>query len=449
MASSARVLIIGAQSQAHDPLATALHTKGYETYTGSITESVTEVSGSKRPDIVVLNMESDEAQANPKAFLALARTLKHSSLSSRMRVLMIGSNRNLDLNGAEKNLDDLLLGPVKADQVCHRITSLVRLNTMHEELVRRLNTSAKYGVDAPQPIVPPDSLENAKILFMGNAQGYAEIENALYKSSTLTAALTFNTAIDYLNRIAFDCVVIDAREKPGQYLEFTQDLRRNSAFFNLPVLMLIETGAMTQPTQAYSHGVTDIIEKPVGQNELNLRTMSLVRENKFRNSLRQIYKEAKHFATNDALTGLYTRGFMLEHLSDMIRDVKKTTQTFSVAAIRIKNMKQINDVLGYASGDRLIRQIGELTGILLRGEDLACRYSSRRFIVILPDTSAKMATHALRRITGVVHNTEFAIQGYNHPVSVALDTGITGYLDNDTPETLLERAWRTALPTKS
>ncbi|MEM7621063.1 MAG: diguanylate cyclase [Pseudomonadota bacterium] len=443
MSSAARILIIGEQKDKENDLSTALHTKGFETYTGSITESAAEVSGKRRPDIVVLNMDSDEAQSNPKAFLALARTLKHSSLSSRMRVLMVGTNATDNLEGVEKNLDDLLLGPIKTLQVCHRINSLIRLNTMHEELVRRLNTSAKYGVDAPPPILVPQTIDDAKILFMGDAKGYASIENALYKTTTLIGALTFNTAIDYLNRSSFDTILIDAGDKPENYMEFARDIRRNSQFFNLPILMLVNKDVLEDPTTAYDNGITDIIEKPVSQQELKLRAMSLIREHRFRTSLRQIYKTSKHFATNDALTGLYTRGFMYEHLSDMIQDIQKSSQTFSLAAIRIKNMKQINEVLGYASGDRLIRQIGELISLLVRGEDLACRYSSRRFVIILPDTSAKMTTNALKRIIGVVHHTEFAIQGYNHPVSVALDTGITGYQDGDTPDSIIERTWRT------
>lgn len=447
MASAARVLIIGEQEKSQDSLSTALHTKGFETHVGSISESASEVAGSRRPDIVVLNMNSQEAKANPKAFLTLARSLKQTALSSRMRVLMVGGTHEIILEGAENDLDDLLLGPIKSQQVCHRINSLIRLNTMHEELVRRLNTSAKYGVDAPTPTFQPQQDDNANVLFMGDAQGFAPIESVLYKHTTLIGALTFNTAIDYLNREEFDTILIDAGSEPDQYLEFARDLRRNSYFFNLPILMLVDKKVMPDPTKAYELGVTDVIEKPVSQHELYLRAMSLIREQRFRNSLREIYKEAKHFATNDALTGLYSRGFMLEHLSNIIQDVQKTSQTFSVAAIQVKNMQQINEILGYASGDRLIRQIGELIGLLVRGEDLACRYSGQRFIVILPDTPASMAMNALKRISGVVHCTEFAIQGHHHPVSVALNTGITGYVEDDTPESVIERVWRTADPT--
>ena len=446
MYGAARVLIVGKDDTAENDLVKTLHTSGFETYAGSIAQSAAEVSGERRPDVVILNMDSPEAKENPKAFVALARTLKESALSSRMRVLMVGGTHNMSLDGVEGDIDDLLIGSIKSEQICHRVSSLVRLNTMHEELVRRLNTSAKYGTDAPSPILPPTKLENANILFMGNAEGFAIIENALYKRATLIGALTFSTAVDYLNRSEFDTILIDAGSQPEQYLDFARDMRRNSKFFNLPILLLIDQGCIKDLSIAYEAGVTDVIEKPVSQDELQIRTLALIREQRFRNSLHQIYSEAKHFATNDALTGLYSRGFMYEHLSDIISDTERTSQTFAVVALEIKNMKQINEILGYAAGDRVIRQIGELIGILVRGEDLAARYSGHRFMVVLPDTRSNQAVQAIRRIAGVIHFTEFAIQGHNHPVSVAMNTGVTSYQEADDAEKIIDRAWRTTKP---
>ena len=441
MQGAARVLIVGKEENPKEDLVKTLHTSGFETYQGSIEESAAEVAGSRRPDVVILNMNSPEARDNPKAFMAMARTLKESALSSRMRVLMVGDCKQLSLEDIEKDIDDLLVGPIKTAQVSHRVNSLVRLNTMHEELVRRLNTSAKYGVDAPPPILPPSKLEDANILFMGDAQGFGAIENSLYKRATLIGALTFSTAVDYLNRSKFDTVLIDAGDQPEMYLEFTRDMRRNSNLFNLPILMLIEPGSLKDITIAYEAGITDVIEKPVSQDELQVRTVALIREQRFRDSLRLIYTEAKHFATNDSLTGLYNRGFIYEHLSNVISDAERTSQVFSLATLEIKNMRQINETLGYASGDRVIRQIGELIGMLVRGEDLAARYSGHQFMIILPDTHSEQAIQAIRRIAGVIHFTEFAIQGHNHPVSVAMNTSISGYEAGDTPDKLVERAW--------
>ncbi len=444
MTSAARVLIVGDSKTAQDDIAGALHQKGFESYTGDITQSAAELTGRRRPDIVILNMESSEAQRNPRAFLALAQTLKNSTLASRMRIMLVGGASELTLNGEASAIDDLLLGPVQSTQICHRIKSLIRLNTMHEELVRRLNTLAKYGVDAPEPVTPPHQINNAKVLFLGDAASFGLAENALSKRATLVGALTFSTAMDYLVRERFDMILLDAGGNPAPSLGFVEDLRRNSRMFNMPVLMLAEESILESPNHAYDSGVTDILVKPVASTQLQMRALTLIRELRFRDTLRHIYSAAKHFATNDALTGLYNRGFLLEHLAQIISDTEKTSQTFSLAAFAIRNIEEINSYMGYAGGDRIIRQIGEAVGFLVRGEDLATRYAGHKFVIVLPDTPPDAAVNAVNRIISFIHFTEFAIDGHFAPVKVKLNAGIAGYELGDSPSRLIDRAWAAA-----
>ena len=186
--------------------------------------------------------------------------------------------------------------------------------------------------------------------------------------------------------------------------------------------------------------ITDVITKPYSCDELNIRANLLVRESRFRDSLKKIYSQAKHFATSDSLTGLYSRGFALEHISTMVKDAAKTSQSFSLASLRIVNIEEINETLGYAAGDRIIRQIGEVIGMLVRGEDMAARYSGSKFLLALPDTPVERAHNAILRITGVVAHTEFVVEDHNAPISVRLDTHLAGYEEGDTAKSLIGRS---------
>lgn len=441
MQGPARVLIVGREDGSEKNLINALRGCGFESAIGDLAQAARELSGHRLPDIVILNMRSPEARENPRAFLALAETLKQSTLSSRMRVMLIAEQSDLALEGAAKHIDDLLIGDMNTAQVCNRIRSLIRLNTMHEELVRRLGTSAKYGLDAPPPITPPGNIDDATILVVGDAADFATIENTLATSATLIGALTLATALDYLTRRSFDAVVVNADEDAEPYLEFVRDLRRNSRFYNMPVVLLAEPAALEEADGLYEAGVTDAIAKPFSDREIRMRVDTLVRETRFRDSLKGIYNDAKHFATCDSLTGLYNRGFLLEHLAAVINDTVRTSQSVSLAGISIANMPQLNSMLGYAGGDRVIRQVGELVALLIRGEDLACRYSGTKFAILLPDTSVDNAVRALGRISGVIANTEFAVEEHFHPISVALNTGIASYQDGDNPENLIARSW--------
>ena len=441
MHSAARVLIVGQSDNSDDELLQSLEAGGFEASTTDIKHSASEVAGSRRPDVVILNMQSSEAHANPSTYLALARALKQSTLSSRMRIMLIGSRADIEIEGIEDNVDDILIGPINADQIRHRLKSLVRLNTMHEELVRRLNTTAKYGVDAPV-VKPPEEIQNPTILVYGEALDYAAIEAALSQHATLVSALTESTALDYMKRRMFDAVIVNGDDDMETYLDFVRVIRRDSTMFNLPIILLTDPRAAKASAAIYDAGVTDVMTKPLASQEVRIRINALVRELRFRDTLKNIYREAKHYATGDSLTGLYNRGFLFEHLTEVISDASRTSQGFSVAGMTIRNLDEINATLGYAAGDRIIRQVGEVVGLLIRGEDLAARYSGAKFAVILPDTDDDLAIHAVQRIAGVVAHTEFVVEGVDHPVSASLTTSIEGFQKSDSAESLINRLWQ-------
>ena len=439
MQGPARVLIVGKDATNDKKLAETLNKDGFECAIGDIAQSAAELCGPRRPDIVVLNMQSAPARKAPETFLALAKALKTSALSSRMRIMLVGTDKNLELNSSVADIDDLLIGPVNPLQICHRLRSLVRLNTMHEELVRRLNTTAKYGLDAPAAIVPPGSIENTTVMVLGDPTQFAMIEHSLARQATLVGALSEATALDYLSRRDFDAVIINATSAIEPYVSFVKEVRGISRFYNLPVLMLADRRELTSCQHIYEAGVTDTISKPYSSDELKLRVNLLVRESRFRESLKKIYSQAKHLATSDSLTGLYSRGFLLEHVSSMVTDANRTSQSFSLAGLSIANIEALNSELGYAAGDRVIRQVGEVIGLLIRGEDLASRYAGSKFIVALPDTPVEQAKYAIRRINGVIAHTEFAVEGHHAPVKVMLTTTLAGFQHGDTAESLIER----------
>lgn len=451
MDGSARVLIVGLSQTPDNELTDLLDTEGFETSRISIRGCANELSGKRRPDVVLLDLQSDEGRTDLVSFLTLARSLKKSALGSRMRVMVVGSGQGIKLDGALEGVDDLLIGPINAGQIAHRLRSLVRLNTMHEELVRRLSTSARYGADAPD-VAPPPQVDNPTILVLGHAIDLGPIEHALAQQATLVGALTVPTAMDYLARQPFDAVIINYSSDLGRrleaavpelqhYLGFIRDLRRNSRLYNIPALLLADPDCLADADEIYDAGITDIIAKPFESAELVVRVDRLVRELRFRDSLKHVYGQAKHFATSDALTGLYSRGFLLEHLSTVIGDAEYTSQSFSLAGFSVSNITDVNEALGYAGGDRVIRQVGEVISFLVRGEDLPARYAGSRFALLLPDTTMESAAYAVNRIKGVVAHTEFAIEGVDIPVHISLSTRVTGYKAGDTAEDLLARLW--------
>jgi diguanylate cyclase (GGDEF)-like protein len=106
----------------------------------------------------------------------------------------------------------------------------------------------------------------------------------------------------------------------------------------------------------------------------------------------------KYLGTHDVLTGLYNRAYFAEELARLGRG-----RRFPVSLIMadLNGLKQVNDSLGHAEGDKLLRRAAEVLQASVRAEDLVTRTGGDEFAIILPATSAEAAAEAILRIQGV------------------------------------------------
>ncbi len=100
-------------------------------------------------------------------------------------------------------------------------------------------------------------------------------------------------------------------------------------------------------------------------------------------------------ARHDSLTGLPNRSYFMELLNAALReaetDAGRRPGYLAVLFIDLDRFKQINDILGHAMGDRLLREVGQRLKRLLTEDDLAGRMGGDEFIIVLtrqPDEEA-------------------------------------------------------------
>ena len=54
--------------------------------------------------------------------------------------------------------------------------------------------------------------------------------------------------------------------------------------------------------------------------------------------------------------------------------------------IDVDNFKILNDTLGHAAGDDLLKAIGQLIRSAIRGQDVGCRLGGDEFVILLPES---------------------------------------------------------------
>ena len=100
--------------------------------------------------------------------------------------------------------------------------------------------------------------------------------------------------------------------------------------------------------------------------------------------------EAKivHLAHYDALTDLPNRRLIQDRIAQSIARAHRIKSQFAVLFIDLNQFKKVNDTLGHAAGDILLKTVAQRLTHTLRAEDTVGRQSGDEFIVVLANISA-------------------------------------------------------------
>lgn len=109
-------------------------------------------------------------------------------------------------------------------------------------------------------------------------------------------------------------------------------------------------------------------------------------------------------ATHDALTGIYNRGAITEHLEAQIARAKRLNQPLGVVVLDVDHFKRFNDTYGHVAGDTVLKAVAAKMKECLREYDYIGRYGGEEFLVVLGDSDYEMAVKAAERLNLAVRN---------------------------------------------
>ena len=114
-----------------------------------------------------------------------------------------------------------------------------------------------------------------------------------------------------------------------------------------------------------------------------------------------------HFAFNDFLTGLKTRGYFEQQLELELARAERRGTTLVLLMIDIDHFKNLNDRFGHQAGDIVLRDVAALLARDLREIDTAARYGGEEFILLLPETDLPGARLVAQRLRYSVEQARF------------------------------------------
>jgi diguanylate cyclase (GGDEF)-like protein len=158
-------------------------------------------------------------------------------------------------------------------------------------------------------------------------------------------------------------------------------------------------------------------------------------------ALQRIDSEAKlaYLAQFDPLTGLPNRALLADRFSQTIAQGKRRAQPVAVLYIDLDGFKAVNDALGHASGDELLKEVAARLQSAVRVEDTVARISGDEFAVVLaelvrPEDAALVAQK-------VIDSLAQSLQIQGNEIFVTASVGIAAFpADGEDAETLISAA---------
>jgi diguanylate cyclase (GGDEF)-like protein len=149
--------------------------------------------------------------------------------------------------------------------------------------------------------------------------------------------------------------------------------------------------------------------------------------------------ELRHQALHDTLTGLPNRSLVIDRVEQMLARCRRQHQTAAALFLDLDGFKKVNDSLGHAAGDELLRDVAARLTTILRESDTAGRFGGDEFIVLVEGPAADGGAEAVAERVLDVMRQPFIVGDGATTFSVTASIGIASG-DRDSAEALLHDA---------
>ena len=140
----------------------------------------------------------------------------------------------------------------------------------------------------------------------------------------------------------------------------------------------------------------------------------------------------------DDLTGCLTYGRTLEALSSEIERSTRRGHALSCGFLDLDGFKAVNEALGHLGGNRVLAATGGALRECARAYDSVGRFGGDEFLIVLPETDARTASHVVERMRGDV---SLAV-GEATGTAIELSAGVSAWYPGHSAQDVLEASDR-------
>lgn len=148
-------------------------------------------------------------------------------------------------------------------------------------------------------------------------------------------------------------------------------------------------------------------------------------------------EEVRHRALHDLLTNLPNRSLLSDRLQQALAKAKRNKSHFALIYLDLDRFKEVNDTLGHAIGDLLLKDVAMRMQDCMRHSDTVARVGGDEFVILLSAIEAQTDALAFGEKIRTVLSQPFEVVGNRLHISSSI--GIAIYPDHGIDEETLSR----------
>src|SRR5258706_1054547 len=146
--------------------------------------------------------------------------------------------------------------------------------------------------------------------------------------------------------------------------------------------------------------------------------------------LRELADDIQHVAHHDSLTGLPNRSLFNDRLDHAFRLAKRDSSRIALLFLDLDKFKPVNDVLGHAAGDELLKAVAGRIQAQVRESDTVARIRGDEFTVILHAIDEREDAEAVAAKSVAALATPFQIGAPRRTIDLGVSVGTAVYPDD-------------------
>jgi diguanylate cyclase (GGDEF)-like protein len=138
----------------------------------------------------------------------------------------------------------------------------------------------------------------------------------------------------------------------------------------------------------------------------------------------QVHEQLLVAARTDPLTGLPNRALFRERVEEALSRRRRSSDALAVLFLDLDEFKTINDSLGHAAGDEVLKVLATRLHTSLRATDTVARLGGDEFAILLEGVSAREPMRAAERLTEVLRE-PLLVDGRTCTVEASVGVALT------------------------